>query len=103
MSKMFRTIGAAAATANLLYEFNIAEKKEAKLIKNKKGNVILVNNIANSNLSLFAVKPGAINLINSGMNISIIRTTTNNPINKKLKTSLAKEVAFFFDLVNSEE
>ena len=96
-------IGAAAAIPNLLYEFKIAEKNEAKLIKNKKGNVILVNKIANSNLSLFSVKPGAINLINSGMNISIIRTTTNNPINKKLKTSLAKEVAFFFDLVNSEE
>ena len=88
---------------NLLYEFRIAEKNEAKLIKNKKGNVILVNKIANSNLSLFSVKPGAINLINSGMNISIIRTTKNNPINKKLKTSLANEVAFFFDFVNSEE
>ena len=43
-------IGAAAAMPNLLYEFKIAEKNEAKLIKNKKGNVILVNNIANSNL-----------------------------------------------------
>ena len=88
---------------NLLYEFSIAEKNEAKLIKIKKGNVILVNKIANSNLSLFSVKPGAINLINSGMEISIIKTTTNNPINRKLNTSLAKEVAFFFDFVNSEE
>ena len=96
-------IGAAAAMPNLLYEFRIAEKNEAKLIKNKKGNVILVNKIANSNLSLFSIKPGAINLMNSGMKISIIRTTTNNPINRKLKTSLAKEAAFFFDFVNSEE
>ena len=96
-------IGAAAAMPNLLYEFRIAEKNEAKLIKIKKGNVILVNKIANSNLSLFSVKPGAINLINSGIKISIIKTTTNNPINRKLNTSLAKEVAFFFDFVNSEE
>ena len=34
--------------ANLLCEFKIAEKKDAKLIKNKKGNVILVKLIANS-------------------------------------------------------
>ena len=33
----FNIIGAAAAAANLLYEFSIAPKKEAKHIKNKKG------------------------------------------------------------------
>ena len=33
---MFKIIGAADATANLLCEFKIAEKKDAKLINNKK-------------------------------------------------------------------
>ena len=32
---IFNIIGAAAAAANLLYEFNMAEKKEAKQIKKK--------------------------------------------------------------------
>ena len=36
----FNIIGAAAAIANLLYEFSIAPKKEAKHIKNRKGTVI---------------------------------------------------------------
>ena len=43
---MLRIIGAAAAAANLLWEFSIAEKKEARLIKNKNGKVILVKFIA---------------------------------------------------------
>ena len=42
---MLRTIGAAAATPNLLWEFRIAEKKDAKLIKNRNGKVILVRRI----------------------------------------------------------
>ncbi len=33
---IFNIIGAAAATANLLWEFKIAEKNDAKQIKNKK-------------------------------------------------------------------
>ena len=41
-------IGAADAAANLLWEFKIAEKKEAKQTNIKKGNVILVKEIANS-------------------------------------------------------
>ena len=45
---MFKIIGVAEAIANLLCEFKIAEKNDAKLIKNKKGNVILVRLIANS-------------------------------------------------------
>ena len=44
-------IGAAAAAANLLYEFNIAPKKEAKQIKKRKGKVILLKVIASSNFS----------------------------------------------------
>ena len=39
---MFKIIGAADAAANLLCEFRIAEKNEAKQIKNKKGKVILI-------------------------------------------------------------
>ena len=44
-------MGAAAAAANLLCELSIAEKKEAKLIKNKKGKVILLKFIARFNFS----------------------------------------------------
>ena len=39
---IFNMIGAAAETANLLYEFNIAAKNEAKLIKKRKGKVFLL-------------------------------------------------------------
>ena len=39
-------MGAAAAAANLLYEFNMAAKKEAKHTKNRKGNVILLKSTA---------------------------------------------------------
>ncbi len=53
-----KIIGAAEATANLLCEFNIAAKKEAILINNKKENVILVKYIAKSILSLSSTKPG---------------------------------------------
>ena len=48
---MFNIIGAAAATANLLYELSIAAKKEAKHTKNKKGKVILLKLTASSNFS----------------------------------------------------
>ena len=40
---IFKIIGAAAAAANLLFEFRIPEKNEDKLTNNKKGKVILVN------------------------------------------------------------
>ena len=67
---MFKISGAAAAAANLLWEFKIAEKKEAILIKNKNGNVILVKSTANLNFSSICEKPGAINFIKLGINIS---------------------------------
>ena len=57
---MFKIIGAAAAAANLLLEFNMPEKKEERLTNNKKGNVILVNSIAKLNFKSFSKKPGAI-------------------------------------------
>ena len=44
-------MGAAAAAANLLYEFNMAAKKEAKHTKNRKGNVILLKSTASFNFS----------------------------------------------------
>ena len=44
-------IGAAETAANLLYEFSIAPKKEAKHTKNKKGKVILLKSIASFNFS----------------------------------------------------
>ena len=46
---MFNIIGAAAAAANLLFEFKIPEKKDDKLTNSKKGNVILVNSTAKLN------------------------------------------------------
>ena len=56
----FKKIGAAAAAANLLFEFKIPEKNEERLTNNKKGKVILVNSIAKENLKLSAINPGAI-------------------------------------------
>ena len=49
----FKIMGAAAATANLLYVLSIAEKKDAKQIKNKKGKVILLKSTAKFNFSGF--------------------------------------------------
>ena len=51
IKKIFKTIGAAAATANLPFEFKIAEKKEDKETNNKKGKVILLKSVANLNFS----------------------------------------------------
>ena len=48
INNIFKTIGAAAATANLLCEFNIAEKNDDKLTNNRNGNVILVREIVKS-------------------------------------------------------
>ena len=42
-------IGAAAAAANLLFEFKTPEKKDDILTNNKNGNVILVNSTAKLN------------------------------------------------------
>ena len=53
---MLRIIGAAAAAANLLFEFKIPEKKDEILTNNKKGNVILVSSTAKLNFSEFAKK-----------------------------------------------
>ena len=100
---MLRIIGAAAAAANLLWEFSIAEKKEARLIKNKNGKVILVKFMAMFNFSVSFEKPGAIILINDGIKISIIRIVKNRTKNNKLKIVFANEFAFFFPLTNSEE
>ena len=57
---IFKMIGAAAAAANLLLEFNMPEKKEERLTNNKKGNVILVSSIARLNFKSFSTNPGAI-------------------------------------------
>ena len=57
---IFKIIGAAAAAANLLFEFKIPEKKDERLTNNKKGNVILVSSTARLNFTLFSANPGAI-------------------------------------------
>ena len=75
-------MGAADAAANLLWEFNIPEKKDARHINSKNGKVILVKVIAKSILSEFSLKPGAIRKIKSGINISINRTIKNKIIVK---------------------
>ena len=93
---IFKIIGAAAAAANLLCEFRIAEKNDAKQIKNKKGNVILVKFVANSIFSKSPTNPGAIIETNAGIKISIIIVKNNKPKNNKLKISLANLFDFFF-------
>ena len=82
-------IGAADAAANLLCEFKIAEKNDAKLIKNKNGKVILVKFIAISILSKSSTNPGAIIDTKTGIKICTIRTKKNRLKNKRLKTLLA--------------
>ena len=66
---IFNIIGAAAASANLLYEFNIPAKNDAREINNKNGKVILVRFIANCIFSSSSKKPGAIRDTNAGINI----------------------------------
>ena len=48
---IFKTIGAAAAAANLLLVLSIPANKDDKLTNNKNGNVILVNSTAKLNFS----------------------------------------------------
>ena len=91
---IFKIIGAAEAAANLLCEFKIAPKKEDRLTNIKKGKVILVKIVANSNFLASSTNPGAINATKIGMKISIMRTKKNKTKNNKLKTSLAN----LFDL-----
>ncbi len=55
------------------------------------------------NFSELFMNPGAIILINAGMNISIINIVKNNPSNNKLKIVFANEFAFLFPLISSEE
>tara|TARA_B100001248_G_scaffold253386_1_gene230589 strand:+ start:547 stop:837 length:291 start_codon:yes stop_codon:yes gene_type:complete len=93
-------MGVAEAAANLLCEFRIAEKKEAKLTNNMKGKVIFVNCVAKRNFSGSDLKPGAINDTKKGMNNSIKSTNANRKIVKRLKILLAKFSDLFFPLTN---
>ena len=93
---MFKIIGAADATANLLCEFKIAEKNEAKLIKKIKGNVIFVSWIASKNFAGSDLNPGAISETKRGMNNSTIITNTKSEIVKRLKILFANSSDFFF-------
>ena len=100
---IFKIIGAAAVSANLLWEFRIAEKKEAIETNIKNGKVILVRLIAKLIFSLSSINPGAIIETNRGINICIIKTNKSRIINKKFKTSLANLFEFFFPSINSDE
>ena len=100
---MFKIIGAADAAANLLWEFKIAAKKEAMLMKNKKGKVILVRFIAIFIFSKSPAKPGAIIDTNPGIKIWTKSTKKSKPKNKRLKMLLAKSFDCFVPFVISEE
>ena len=100
---MFKIIGAAEATANLLCEFKIAEKKEDKLTNNKNGNIILVKEIVKSNLSASPEKPGAITKTNDGIKISIIKTIISKLIKSKLNILFANFWDRIFPKTNSDE
>ena len=78
-------IGAAEAAANLLCEFKIAEKKDARQINIKNGKVILVKEVASSIFFISPTNPGAIKLTKIGIKISMTKTKNNRPRNKKLK------------------
>ena len=80
----------------------MAEKKDAKLINNKNGKVILVRKIVKSNLSELSVNPGAIINTKKGINNSISKTIANRNMIIKLKISFAKIDDFFFDIENSD-
>ena len=92
----FKIIGEAAAAANLLFEFNIAAKKDAKDTNNKKGKVILVNLIAKSIFWSSSIKPGANNDTKKGANNSTTITKRNNVINRILKIWFANLSDFIF-------
>ena len=96
-------MGAADAAANLLCEFKIAEKNEAKQIKNKNGKVIRVKSIASSIFLTSSTNPGAIIEINAGIKIWTRSTKINKPKNNRLKTLLANLFDCAFPLVISEE
>ncbi len=100
---IFKIIGVADAAANLLWEFNIAEKNDDKLTNSKNGNVIRVRLIAICNFSESSVKPGAINETNNGIKISIIKTIKSSDKKSILKILFANEFALFLFLYNSEE
>ena len=87
---IFNIIGAAAAAANLLKEFSIAPKKEARHIKNRKGKVILLKSTASYNFSGSLIKPGAIKKINCGIKIAATNTKNSKIIKSKLNTFFAK-------------
>ena len=89
INSIFKKSGAAAEAANLLWEFKIAEKKEAMLMKNKKGKVILVKSTANLNFSSKSEKPGAINFIKLGIKISISIVRLKSAKTNKLNTEFA--------------
>ena len=96
-------MGTAAAIANLLWEFKIAEKNEDIHINNKNGKVILVSDIVKSSLSEFSLNPGAIRNTKDGIKISIIKTIKSKEIKSKLKILFANNCDFFFPKTSSEE
>ncbi len=84
---MFNIIGRAADNANLLCEFSIDEQIDETQIKIKKGKIILETLTNSVNLLWSFVKPGARIDTKKGINISIIRTTSDDTI-KKIKKIL---------------
>ena len=77
----------------------LLKKKDAKLINNIKGNVILVKSVAKINFSGSDLKPGAISETNIGINNSTRITSPSSEKVNKLKTLFAKFSEFFLDFV----
>ncbi len=98
IKKIFNIIGAAADAANLLFEFSIADKKDESETNNKKGNVILLNVFATSNLLGSSTKPGEIINITPPMKISHKNTSPKSIINKKLNIEFANKYDCFLFL-----
>ena len=96
-------MGAADAAANLLCEFKIAEKKDAKQIKNKNGKVILHKLIAASIFSISFTNPGAIIETKAGIKIWTIIVKNNKDKNKRLKILLANLSDFTLPFGISDE
>ena len=88
--------------ANLLWEFNMAAKKDDKLTNNKKGKVILVKLINKCIFSSLPLNPGAINKTNKGIKISINITIKSKLKVNRLNTLVANWSDWFFPFANSE-
>jgi len=93
MRHMLRSMGVAAAAANLPSEFSNPDMSETRDINNRYGKVIRDNKTARSNFSGFVAKPGANMNIIQGMVISIKITNIRSDQSKTAKACSANSCA----------